>query len=948
MLIKTNVTITDKKFKINNENVSEIVGAVNSPGVRVNILDMHTQKGVLAAKNTTNPKGIALLETQNGAGETESYIYETFLVINGKEYSLKDIKYTFTMNNDKLRIINNIDNTPYFNCKEYKFQKNQYTQIKVNNGVEKTKALTRQFNVLNIEEIVKSISFSCDFNKIPEGQEIKSLKWIGNPSYIEIGGKKVPNTDYNNYIEIDAATSTIFISYYPNKDSEILFSYRPSNNDDMGISFSREGNRIGFGEINYFFNQQDTSPTYGGNAPIKENEFNYIVVNLSKAIIYVNGVRVPMSSRQAKAFFANINTSELTSTNKIKIGHLDNVHEFSNAHISQIVCFNESFSNEIIKTITPEMINFIMSDNIQKFIPYSESKKSLPNVIHTIEVEPDDPYVPQAYIPPFTAYELTENATDITGKHTLEPHNVEFTTDGKYACAKFTGGVMGANTYNNGIHIPGDKIKNLKEFTFACKAKGTGVLFQTDYFGDAVDAQATGWGLFTWMIDKAIAADKKITINFDEPDDSKWHTWIFTVNHYGEAAVYINSKLIASGSIKGKPYYNGQFYANTGTNIGASYDAGFTGFIKNVVIMEKALNSEEVSLLNTIVSKTPKRFLKPDDQYVVPFKNSFKKYFPYTCYPWLEGLQSCVSKERNLKVNGNQNITFDSKDFKGLFFDGSFSVSTNSNYMSQMKSFSVMMEITMNDFGSRNSDGSQIQPFFVKDKFKVMAYNEGFPSKFSLYDGDYEINSDIDLADGKTHLLYFVHEDGVKNILYIDNQLIGTSKASKLFNSDILIGDYVFKVNGNPVHNMLESTYIRNLAIKEGEASVEDLEKVLNDQKKYCGLGEKLLLELLGKDNKLDVSKIKTDDKVFPYQIRICGDDVLKYIPTDPKEESYTIKFVTKDNVVELYINDVKAAEFDSKFFNQELTLLAGNTKYIVGADDTDSLNALLQAAEEI
>ena len=934
MKIRTKVNITDEDFKITNESVSGIVKAVDSPGVRVNILNMHTQKGVLAAKNNTNPKGIARLESPNGAGETDSYTYETFLVINGKEYSFKDMKYNLYMNDKKFNIINNIYSITYFGYKKHSFKNKHHTEIKINHPTEKTESLIYEFDAANIENIINSVSFGCDFNKVVPGSDPKKLKWKGKESYIEINGKKVPKLDNDNNFTINAETKSIFISYLPNKKKEFLFNFFPNGDPDYFLIFVRDGNRLGFGGRDYFYGTQDTSAQIGGDVELKENEFNSIFVDLKKKEIYVNGEALNMDVHQHVTIGAggdNISRGDINDTSELYISNIPHTNSYGSPYISQIVCFNESFSNEIIKTITPDLVNTISSNINTKH----------PNVIHATDES-------NQYIPPFTAYDLTTNANDITGKNNAEAHNIEFTTDGKYKGAKFTGGVLGANTYNNGIHIPGDKIKNLKEFTFACKAKGSGVLFETDYFEGASTSQATGWALFTWMVDKAIADDKKITINFDEPDDSEWHTWIFTINHYGEAAVYLNSKRIASGNIAGKPYYNGQSYADTGTNIGASYDTGFTGFIKNVVIMDKALTDDESQALNDIIKRSPNRLLKLNDTYRLNLHNAFKKYYPYTYYPLMESLNSCLSKERYFHVNGNQNVTFDSKHFKGLFFDGGFSINTTSKYVSQIKSFSASIEITMNDFGSKNSNGSRIQPFFEKGNFSVMAYNDEDSPKFALYDGDYKIKSDIDLADGKTHLLYFTHEDGVKNTVYIDNKLVGTSKASKLSDGNIIIGDHTFRENGHTVHNMLESTYVRNLIIKEGVVTAKNLKDNLNNQRQYYGLGEKLLFKLLSKNNGLDVSKIKTDDKTSPYQIRICGYNILKYIPADPEEESYTIKFITKDNIVELYINNIKEAEFDTEFFNQELTLVVGDIEYVVGADDIDTLNTILEIAEEL
>ena len=193
-------------------------------------------------------------------------------------------------------------------------------------------------------------------------------------------------------------------------------------------------------------------------------------------------------------------------------------------------------------------------------------------------------------------YQLDDNANDTGGTHNGEEHNVSYIAGKFMDAVKFNGGSMGANTYNNGIHLDGTVTRDKTVFTLSCWVKGTGLILQSDYYGDA-NGWATGWAISTDKVDKAISASKIKTVKFSSADTKTFHHFCAVIDHTDKAKIYIDGALVASGDISGDVYYNGRYYADTGENIGSAYKNGFNGLIDQVRIFNRALTDAEITQL---------------------------------------------------------------------------------------------------------------------------------------------------------------------------------------------------------------------------------------------------------------------------------------------------------------------------------------------------------------
>ena len=189
-------------------------------------------------------------------------------------------------------------------------------------------------------------------------------------------------------------------------------------------------------------------------------------------------------------------------------------------------------------------------------------------------------------------YKLLDDAKDMLGKEDGTPHNVAFDK-----AAIFDGGTMGTNKYNNGIKIPDEVLRNETEFVVSVLLKGSGIIIQTDYYGDTNKSFATGWSISTNGIFKALSRSSAKRISFSEPNKDKFHHYVIHFNHNGKATVYVDGIEVASGDVSGNIFYDGRYYAATGTNIGASYASGFKGEMRDMMIMKGSITAKEVYYL---------------------------------------------------------------------------------------------------------------------------------------------------------------------------------------------------------------------------------------------------------------------------------------------------------------------------------------------------------------
>ncbi len=195
-------------------------------------------------------------------------------------------------------------------------------------------------------------------------------------------------------------------------------------------------------------------------------------------------------------------------------------------------------------------------------------------------------------------YPFNGNAYDLSGSHNGIWHGTEQYDTGKFGQgAKFYGSTMGLNSYNAGIHLDGTVTRDKIVFTFSGWIKGSGVIIQSDYYGDT-NGYATGWAILTNQIFKALSNWSAKQVTFTEPDMSHFHHYVVVMDHNGNAIVYLDGNIVAEGDISGAVYYNGQYYANTGENIAASYSSGFTGIIDQVRIFNYALTPDQVKFLD--------------------------------------------------------------------------------------------------------------------------------------------------------------------------------------------------------------------------------------------------------------------------------------------------------------------------------------------------------------
>jgi hypothetical protein len=194
---------------------------------------------------------------------------------------------------------------------------------------------------------------------------------------------------------------------------------------------------------------------------------------------------------------------------------------------------------------------------------------------------------------------LDNNTTDcITQKSFI--FNDPVYAEGIYGqCASFNGSEMGLNSFNAGIHLDGSVARDKTTFSVSCWVKGSGVILQSDWYGDAVYGYATGWGLGTSYIEKCLTPYSKKRASFEDIDVNNWHHIVYNVDHNGYCDMYVDNHLYQHVDISGSVFYNGQNYANTGENIGSSYHANwtFTGLIDSFRVFDRFLTLHEINIL---------------------------------------------------------------------------------------------------------------------------------------------------------------------------------------------------------------------------------------------------------------------------------------------------------------------------------------------------------------
>jgi len=196
-------------------------------------------------------------------------------------------------------------------------------------------------------------------------------------------------------------------------------------------------------------------------------------------------------------------------------------------------------------------------------------------------------------------YEFEGNANDTGGIYNGTWNNNEQYNAGKIGQgAKFDGNNMGLNSYNAGINLPNSLVRYKTVFTLSCWIKGRGCILQTDYHGAI--SFATGWAILTDSIVKCLSRYSRRLFRFDPPNSNIFNHFLVVFNHGGNTKVYINSVLVAEGNTSGDIYYDGRYYADTGTNLGAAYESSFTGIIDQVRIFNRALTDDEVQYIYNV------------------------------------------------------------------------------------------------------------------------------------------------------------------------------------------------------------------------------------------------------------------------------------------------------------------------------------------------------------
>jgi hypothetical protein len=127
---------------------------------------------------------------------------------------------------------------------------------------------------------------------------------------------------------------------------------------------------------------------------------------------------------------------------------------------------------------------------------------------------------------------------------------------------------MGSNTYLAGVHLPGNVARDKTAFTMVSKIKGTGIVLQSDFYGDSSGGYATGWAIYSNVLYKSLYKTSKKTVEYGGIDfESAPRVLAVSMDHYGDAVVYVDGVMVVSGDLSGDVYYDGRYYADTGENI---------------------------------------------------------------------------------------------------------------------------------------------------------------------------------------------------------------------------------------------------------------------------------------------------------------------------------------------------------------------------------------------
>jgi len=325
--------------------------------------------------------------------------------------------------------------------------------------------------------------------------------------------------------------------------------------------------------------------------------------------------------------------------------------------------------------------------------------------------------------------------------------------------AYFNGKKMGYRSYNAGIHLDGHVAKNKRKFTLSCWVKGRGVVFQSDLYRTRY--KYSGWGIFTNRIFKAINRLKIKQFTFNHRLDDRFHHFAVTVDHDGSATVYIDGTQIKSRDISGNPYYNGYYGANTGENIGAAYNEGFTGIIDDFMVFNRILTSDEIYQIysKSTIHKNPNQFIVYNSSNIDLSGN--KLFIPYEyrfegqdIYNIVHNDDKTVTVSFMFKSNhtGKYSISISNKNIETILDEFEYN-NTLGKFQRITKTFDLSQFRRLNEVHKDNNLSLILRIASLDRNVASVGYHSGVVyttsnSTFFTHQGDYIVLSDLQMEHG--------------------------------------------------------------------------------------------------------------------------------------------------------------------------------------------------------